>query len=47
MLRKLGFVSEAVIQDIIGQTLGLSRQDLSNLVADNEAIKLIPKQFAI
>lgn len=47
ILIKLGFVSEAVIQDIISQTLGLSRQDLSNLVADNEAIKLIPKQFAI
>ena len=47
ILIKLGFVSEAVIQDIIAQTLGLSRQDLSNLVADNEAIKLIPKKFAI
>ncbi len=47
ILIKLGFVSEALIQDIIGQTLGLSRQDLSNLVADNEAIKLIPKHFAI
>jgi len=47
ILIKLGFVSEALIQDIIGQTLGLSRQDLSNLVADNEAIKLIPKNFAI
>jgi type IV pilus assembly protein PilB len=46
ILVKLGFVSEAVIQDIINQTLGLKNTDLSNLIADNDAISLIPKTFA-
>lgn len=46
ILINLGFVSEAVIQDILSQSLGVYKEDLSNFVAENDAIQLIPKSFA-
>ena len=46
ILIKLGFVSEAVISDLMSQSLGLSRVDLSQLIVDNEAIQLVPKNLA-
>jgi len=46
ILVELGFVSEAVMRDILSQTLGQSSVDLAKLVFDSEAIKLVPKNFA-
>jgi type II secretory ATPase GspE/PulE/Tfp pilus assembly ATPase PilB-like protein len=46
ILINLGFVSEAVIRDLMSQSLGLSRVDLSKLVVDHEAIGLVPKKLA-
>jgi len=46
ILIKLGFVSEAVVSDLMSQSLGLSRVDLSQLVVDHEAIQLVPKNLA-
>lgn len=46
ILIHLGFVSEAVIRDLMSQSLGLSRIDLSQLVVDEEAIRLVPKDLA-
>ncbi|HAI68393.1 MAG TPA: secretion system protein E [Gammaproteobacteria bacterium] len=47
ILINLGFVSEAVVRDLMSQSLGLSRVDLSNLVVDHEAINLVPKNLAV
>lgn len=46
ILINLGFVSETVIRDLMGQSLGQTSVDLSQLVADNEAIQLVPKHLA-
>jgi len=46
ILISLGFVSETVIRDLMGQSLGQTSVDLSQLVADNEAIQLVPKHLA-
>lgn len=46
ILINLGFVSEAVIRDLMSQTLGQNSVDLSKLVVDHEAIKLVPKSLA-
>jgi type IV pilus assembly protein PilB len=46
ILINLGFVSEAVVRDLMSQSLGLSRVDLSNLVVDHEAINLVSKDLA-
>ncbi|HXZ97575.1 MAG TPA: GspE/PulE family protein [Burkholderiales bacterium] len=45
-LVKLGFVSEAVIRDLMARTIGQESIDLSQVVADAEALKLIPQDFA-
>ncbi|MEK8020111.1 MAG: ATPase, T2SS/T4P/T4SS family [Candidatus Parabeggiatoa sp.] len=47
ILINLGFVSEAMVRDLMSQSLGLSRVDLSNLVVDHEAINLVPKNLAV
>jgi len=46
ILINLGFVSEAVIRDLMSQSLGISYVDLSQLVVDHEAILLIPQNIA-
>jgi len=46
ILINLGFVSEAVVRDLMSQSLGLSRVDLSHLVVDHEAINLVSKNLA-
>ena len=46
ILINLGFVSEAVIRDLMSQSLGVNHVDLSQLVVDSEAIKLIPQNLA-
>ena len=42
----LGFVTEAVMRDALGEASGQETVDLSNVVPDPEAVKLIPKGVA-
>ncbi len=42
----LGFISEDEMRDVLGETLGRDSIDLTSVVPDPEAIKLIPKQLA-
>jgi type II secretory ATPase GspE/PulE/Tfp pilus assembly ATPase PilB-like protein len=46
ILINMGFVSEAVVRDLTSQSLGQMSVDLSKLVVDNEAIRLVPKSLA-
>jgi len=46
ILVRLGFATEAVILDVLGGALGQQKADLSKVVVDSEAIKLIPKDMA-
>ncbi len=46
ILVRLGFATEAVILDVLGGALGQQSVDLEKVVADNEAIKLLPKEAA-
>jgi hypothetical protein len=46
ILVSLGFATEAIIRDVVGGALGQGSADLSNVVVDGEAIKLIPKEMA-
>ena len=42
----LGFVSEAVMRDVLGEVLGQESVELDSAVPDYEALKLIPKEMA-
>src|SRR4030066_13143 len=42
----LGFVTEAMIRDIVAQTIGQESVDLTTVAADVEAMKLVPEDFA-
>ncbi len=46
ILVRLGFATEAIILDVLGGALGQQKADLSKVVVDSEAIKLIPKDLA-
>ena len=46
ILVRLGFATEAIILDVLGGALGQKKADLSKVVVDSEAIKLIPKDMA-
>ncbi|MCP5145482.1 MAG: Flp pilus assembly complex ATPase component TadA [Gammaproteobacteria bacterium] len=46
ILVRLGFATEAIILDVLGGALGQRKADLSKVVVDSEAIKLIPKDVA-
>jgi len=46
MLVRLGFITEAAIRDIMARTVGQEAIDLAHVVADHEALKLIPQDFA-
>ena len=46
LLVRLGFVTEAAIRDIMARTIGQESIDLSQVVADAEALKLVPQEFA-
>jgi len=43
----LGFVTDAVIRDALGEVSGQDSIDLTKVLADSEAIKLIPKPLAL
>ena len=45
-LVRLGFVSEAMIRDMLAHTIGHEGIDLAQVVADPEALKLVPEEFA-
>lgn len=42
----LGFVTDAVMRDVLAEASGQDTVDLSNVVADSEAVKRIPKEIA-
>ena len=46
LMVSLGFLSEATIRDVVSENLGQESVDLSNVVIDPQAIKLIPKEAA-
>ena len=45
-LVRLGFVTEAMIRDILAHTIGQEGIDISNVVADAEALSQVPEEFA-
>ena len=45
-LVRLGFITEAAIRDIMARTVGQESIDLAHVVADPEALKLVPQEFA-
>ena len=46
LLVRLGFISENAIRDIMARTIGQESIDLSQVVADAEALKMVPQDFA-
>jgi general secretion pathway protein E/type IV pilus assembly protein PilB len=46
LLVRLGFATEAVIRDLMARTIGQDSIDLSQVLVDPEAIKLVPQDFA-
>lgn len=47
MLVALGFVSDSVIRDVLGETLGHDSVDLSQMIPDPDALALVDKDLAI
>jgi len=45
-LVRLGFVTEAAIRDAMARTVGQESIDLSQVVAEPEALRLVPQEFA-
>ncbi len=46
LLVRLGFVTETAIRDIMARTIGQESIDLSQVVADPEALRLVSQEFA-
>jgi general secretion pathway protein E/type IV pilus assembly protein PilB len=46
ILVELGFISEATLRDALSEKLGLQSVDLSQIVVDSAAIRLMPREFA-
>ncbi len=46
LLVRLGFVTEAVIRDIMARTIGQESIDLNQVLVDAEALSLVPQEFA-
>jgi general secretion pathway protein E/type IV pilus assembly protein PilB len=46
LLVQLGFVSEATLRDALSEKLGLQSVDLSQIIVDSAALKLLPREFA-
>ncbi len=47
LLVNLGFVSEATLRDALSEKLGLQSVDLSQIIIDSHAMKLVPRDFAL
>ncbi len=45
-LVRLGFVTEAMVRDLVAHTIGQESVDLASVIADVEALKLVPEEFA-
>lgn len=45
-LVRLGFVSEGMVRDLVAHTIGQDSIDLDTVIADADALKLIPEDFA-
>lgn len=45
-LVQLGFVTEAVVRDVVAHTIGQDSIDLDNVVADADALAMVPEVFA-
>lgn len=46
-LVSLGFLTEGVLRDALGEMLGRESIDLSNVVPDTDALKLVPKEMSL
>jgi len=46
-LVSLGFLTEGVLRDALGEMLGRESIDLSNVVPDTDALKLVPKELSV
>ena len=46
-LVRLGFVTEAMIRDLLANTIGQESIDLTTVVADPDALKMVPKELAL
>src|SRR5216110_73291 len=46
LLVQLGFVSEATLRDALSEKLGLQAVDLSRIIVDPAALKMVPKDMA-
>ncbi len=46
LLVRLGFVTEAVVRDIMARAIGQETLDLTQVVVDADALKLIPQEYA-
>jgi type IV pilus assembly protein PilB len=45
-LVRLGFVTEAMVRDIVAHTIGQESIDLSTVVADVDALQMVPQDFS-
>jgi len=45
-LVRLGFVTEAMVRDLVAHTIGQESIDLALVIADVDALKLVPEDFA-
>jgi type II secretory ATPase GspE/PulE/Tfp pilus assembly ATPase PilB-like protein len=45
-LVRLGFVSESMVRDLVAHTIGQESIDLSTVVADIDALSMVPEDFA-
>lgn len=45
-LVRLGFVTEAMVRDMVAHTIGTDSIDLSTVVADLEALQMVPQDFS-
>ncbi|HEU4707989.1 MAG TPA: GspE/PulE family protein [Methylophilaceae bacterium] len=45
-LVRLGFVTEAMVRDLVAHTIGQESVDLSTVIADSDALKMVPEDFA-
>ena len=47
LLVNLGFVSEATLRDALSEKLGMQSVDLTQIIIDSQAMKLVPRDFAL
>lgn len=45
-LVRLGFVTEAMVRDLVAHTIGQESIDLTTVIADADALKMVPEDFA-